>query len=208
MSLLQSLEWRYATKRFDASEKVSEEDIEKLKQSINLAATSFGLQHFRVKVVTDPDIKARLRAAAYNQPQVTEASHVFVFAAKDDMLPEYIDNFIKMMAEQRGVDYENLKGYGEYIKGAVGSKSAEDIKDWNRRQTYIALGTLLAEAAELRIDSCPMEGFDPAQFDEILGLKEAAVTSVVICPVGYRNAEEDPTAGAAKVRLPLNQLFL
>ncbi len=202
-AIVDALQWRYATKRFDATRQVSTEDIETLKQAINLTASSFGLQPYRLLVIKNEALKAQLREASYNQPQLTEASHIFVLASKTEMSPEYIDDFIRRTADARGIALENLEGYGTYIKGAVGGKSAEDIAAWNSRQAYIALGTLLATAAELRLDACPMEGFEAAKFDDILGLAELGLTATVIAPVGYRSTE-DQTNGAAKVRLPLD----
>ncbi len=206
-SFIDSLKWRYATKSFDTDKKVSAEDIRTLKESINLTATSFGLQPFRVMVIDDPALKTKLRAASWDQPQLEESSHVFVFASKLDMTAEYIDDFVRRTAATRELSYEALSGYGDFMKNSIAGKDPEFIQDWNRRQAYIALGTLLAAAAELRIDACPMEGFDPAQYDELLGLKEKGLTAAVIAPVGYRSAE-DPTQHAAKVRLPLEEIFL
>ena len=206
-SIIDNLHWRYATKKFDAGRQVSDADISTLKQAVNLAATSFGLQPFRVAVVSDPATKKQLRAAAYDQPQVSDASHVFVFAAKTDLRPEYVDAFIQLTATTRGIPLDAVAGYGEYIKGSIADKDSAFIINWNKRQAYIALGTLLAAAAELRVDACPMEGIDPAKFDEILGLQERGLTATVIAPVGYRHPE-DHAAQYAKVRLPLGELFL
>ncbi|MEM9525982.1 MAG: NAD(P)H-dependent oxidoreductase [Bacteroidota bacterium] len=205
--ILDALKWRYATKKFDSSRRVSEEDITTLKQAVNLTATSYGLQPFRVVLVSDEATKEKLREAAFGQPQLTTASHVFVFASKLEVSPEYVDAFIHRLAEGRGLALEAIQGYGDYIKGSLTTKDADFIKDWTRRQAYIALGSLLATAGELRVDSCPMEGFDPAKVDEILGLTEQGLTASVIAPVGYRSAE-DQTQHAAKVRLPLAELFL
>lgn len=204
---IESLKWRYATKSFDSDKKVSAEDIATLKESINLTATSFGLQPFRVMIIDDPALKTKLRAASWNQAQVEESSHVFVFASKLDMSPDYIDDQVRRAADTRGIPYEALSGYGDFMKNTMADKDAAFIQDWSRRQAYIALGTLMAAAAELRIDACPMEGFDAAQYDEILGLKEKGLTAAVIAPVGYRSAE-DKTQHAAKVRLPLEDMFL
>lgn len=204
---IESLKWRYATKSFDTSKKVSAEDIATLKESINLTATSYGLQPFRVMVIDDPALKTKLRAASWNQAQLEESSHVFVFASKLEMTPDYVDDFIQRISDTRGIPQDALSGYGDVIKGSLVDKGVEKIKDWNRRQAYIALGTLMAAAAELRIDACPMEGFDAAQYDELLGLKEKGLTAAVIAPVGYRSAE-DKTQHAAKVRLPLEDMFL
>ena len=206
-TLLESLKWRYATKRFDATKSVAGEGIEVLKQAVNLTASSFGLQHYRLLVIDNAELKAKLREASYNQPQLTEASHIFVLASKTDMSPEYIDDFISRTAAARGIALDDIKGYGEYIKGSVAGMDAETVKGWNQRQAYIALGTLLAAAAELRIDTCPMEGFENAKYDEILGLTKQGLTATVVATVGYRSAE-DPTLGAAKVRLPLEEMVI
>ncbi len=206
-NIISALEWRYATKQFDTERTVSDADIETLKNAINLTATSFGLQPFRVVVVTDQATKEKLRAAAYDQQQLTTASHVFVFAAKQDVSPEYVDGFMKMTAEQRSIPFEAIKGYADYIKGTMASKDAAFVKAWSNKQAYIALGSLLAAAAELKVDACPMEGFDSAQFDEILDLTEKGLSTAVIVPVGYRSAE-DQSQHYAKVRFPLEEMFL
>ena len=206
-TIISALEWRYATKQFDPERTAADADIETLKNAVNLTATSFGLQPFRVMIVTDPAVKAKLREAAFDQPQLTTAGHVFVFAAKREMSPEYIENYIKMLADQRGIPFDSVKGYADYIKGSVAGKDSGFIEDWNKRQAYIALGTLLAAAGELKIDACPMEGFDNAKFDEILGLGEQGLTANVIAPVGYRSPE-DTTQHYAKVRFPLEEMFL
>ena len=206
-SIIENLQWRYATKKFAAGKTISDADANQLKQAINLAATSFGLQPFRVQVVTDQALKEKLLPAAYNQQQVVDCSHVFVFAAKTSIDAQYIDDFIKLTAETRDIPVSAVEGYGEYIKGNVLSKDDDFILNWNKRQAYIALGTLLAAAAELRIDVCPMEGFNPGQFDEILGLKEKGLTACVMATVGYR-AEDDHAASYAKVRHPLAEMFL
>lgn len=206
-TIIDALQWRYATKRFEEGKSVSGADIETLKQAVNLTATSFGLQPFRLLVIDDAGLKEKLREVSYNQPQLTESSHVFVFAAKKDMSPEYIEDFIRLMASERGVPYDKLEGYADYIKGSVAGKDPEFIENWNKRQAYIGLGTLLAAAGELKIDTCPMEGFEAAKYDDILGLTERGLTATVIAPVGYRSAE-DQTADAVKVRLPLEEFVI
>lgn len=205
-SIISALNWRYATKKFDATKTAETAHIQTIKEAVNLAATSYGLQPFRVILVTDKDTKAKLREAAYGQPQLTDASHIFVFAAMQDISDAYVDEYMQRVADTRGIDVANLAGFGSTIKGSVKGKSTDDVRTWNQRQAYIALGTLLQTAAELHIDACPMEGFVPAQFDEILGLTSKGLGSVVIAAVGYRS-EEDGLAQAAKVRLPLNELF-
>ncbi len=206
-TIIDNLNWRYATKKFDTGRSVASADLQVLKEAVNLAATSFGLQPFRVALVSDQALQDKLRAAAYDQSQVSDASHVFVFAAKTDMTPEYVDDFIKLTATTRDIPLDSVSGYGEYIKGSIAGRDQDFIKAWNKRQAYIALGTLLAAAAELRVDACPMEGFEADKFDEILGLKEKGLTASVIAPVGYR-AEDDHAQNYAKVRLPLAELYL
>ncbi len=207
MNLIESLKWRYATKRFAAGRTVSAEDLRTLKEAVNLSASSFGLQPYRVVIVSDPAMKQQLRAASYDQAQLTESSHVFVFAAMKAMPPAHIDTFLDRMAEIRHTPREQLNGFGDYMKGAVAGQSAEATEQWNKRQAYIGLGTLLAAAAELRLDACPMEGFDAGAYDRLLGLEERGLTATVIAPIGYR-ADADATRHHAKVRVALGEMFL
>ncbi|WP_238752163.1 NAD(P)H-dependent oxidoreductase [Neolewinella maritima] len=207
MELLDALRWRYATKRFDPSKKVQQDDLRALLEAVNLSASSFGLQHYRIVVVEDPETKQALRAASYDQAQLTESSHVLVLAAKTDMTPAYVDDYMQRMADTRGLPVDQVQGFGEYIKGTLTDKSTDFIIAWNKRQAYTGLGTLLAAAAELRIDSCPMEGFQPEEYDRILGLTERGLTATVIAPIGYR-AAEDATQTHKKVRLPLDEMVI
>lgn len=206
-TIIDALQWRYATKSFLQGRSVSDADIETLKTAVNLTATSFGLQPFRLLVVNDDETKQKLREASYGQAQLTESSHVFVFAAKKEMSPEYIENFIRLMASERGIPYDKLEGYADYIKGSVAGQDPEFIENWNKRQAYIGLGTLLAAAAELKVDACPMEGFEAAKYDELLGLTDRGLTATVVVPVGFRSPE-DKTADAVKVRLPLEEFVI
>lgn len=207
MNLIDSLQWRYATKQFDASKKISAADLQTLQDAVSLAPTSYGLQPFRVLLITDPELREKLKAAAYGQPQITDASHLFVFAHKLDITEAYIDDFMQRTAQARGIETESLAGYSQVIKGSVAGKSPEAIAAWNQRQAYIALGHLLVAAATHHIDACPMEGFDPASVDKILGLAEQGLATAVIAAVGYRSAE-DKMQLAAKVRLPQSELFV
>lgn len=207
MQLIEDLKWRYATKHFDTDKKVSDKDILTMKQAINLTATSFGLQPFRVFCITDPALKEELQTASFNQAQISECSHLFVFCAKTEISESYVDAFIQNMAETRNVQLDDLKGYGDYIKGSVNSKPEEFIAPWNIRQAYIALGSLLIAAANLRVDACPMEGFQPEVYSQMLDLESKGLTAAVVCPVGYRSPD-DKTAEAAKVRLDLGELFI
>ena len=203
--ILKQLNWRYATKTYNSSKKISADDWAVLEEAMIAAPSSFGLQPYKFIVITDPEVRAKLRAAAWNQAQVTDASHLVVFAYKKTMSEADIDNFISHMAAVRGQDPSALAEYAGMIKGAVSAKSAADIETWNSRQAYIALGFLLKAAAMLGIDATPMEGFDPAAFNEILGL--GGYSAVVACPVGYRDEANDWLASLPKVRFPKEDMI-
>lgn len=205
MSLIQDLNWRYATKNMNG-ETVSGEKLETILAATNLAATSYGLQPFTVLVVSNEELKAKLQAAAYGQPQVGSSSAVLVFAVPLKITAEDIAAFIDLVATTRSIPVEALDGYKGMILGTVGALPAEQQQIWAAKQAYIALGTALAAAAEQKVDACPMEGFDAAQFDEILGLTEKGLKAAVIMPVGYR-AADDATAQYIKVRKPESELF-
>lgn len=205
MSLIQDLNWRYATKNMNG-EAVSTEKLETILAATNLAATSYGLQPFTVIVVSNEEVKAKLQAAAYGQPQVGSSSAVLVFAVPEKITTADIETFINLVATTRSMPVEALDGYKGMILSTVGALPAEQQQIWSAKQAYIALGTALAAAAEQKVDACPMEGFDAAQFDEILGLTAKGLKSVVIMPVGYRSAD-DATAQYIKVRKSESELF-
>ncbi len=199
-SLLQQLNWRYATKKFDATKKISAADWTVLEEALILTASSYGLQPWKFIIVTDPALKAKLRPASWNQSQVEDCSHLVVFAAKLDVTEADLDRFITRTAEVRGSTLESLAGYKGFMMGDLvnGARHAV-IHEWAARQTYIAMGNLLTSAALLGIDACPFEGIEPAKYDEILGLKGTGYATVSACPVGYR-ADDDNYAAAPKVR--------
>lgn len=197
-SLVRQLNWRYATKRFNPARKIQPPDWRTLEQALVLSPSSYGLQPWRFFVVTDPEVRKKLRAAAWNQAQVTDASHLVVFAIRKDLGAADVDRFLARVSEVRGVPADALAGYRNMLLGAV-NRPKEQVAAWAARQAYIALGTFLTTAALLEIDACPMEGFDPAKFDEILGLGEQGYTAVVIATAGYR-AEDDANAKLPKVR--------
>jgi len=207
MSLLDKLNWRYATKKFDETKKVSQEQLNTLLTAIQLSPSSAGLQAYRVIVVSDPKVKEQLREAAYGQQQLTTSSHVLVFAAETGLDSEYVKTYIDRIAEIRGIDRANLEVFESNINNNVSTMDDETKTTWNKKQSYIALGVLVSAAADLGIDACGMEGFDAAKFDEILGLKEKGLTTAVIAPIGFR-AEDDHFSKAAKVRRPLEELFI
>lgn len=205
MSLIDNLNWRYATKRM-TGEKVSEEKLTAILDATQLSASSYGLQPYTVLVVSNPEVKIKLQAAAYGQPQLLESSHVLVFCIPRNINAEDVEAFIKLTASKRGIPVEALKGYQDMIQGTVDSLSVEDKHNWSAKQAYIALGTALVAAAEAKVDGCPMEGFSRADFDTILGLEEKGLHAVVILPLGYRSSE-DELATAVKVRKEKKELF-
>jgi len=205
--LLDRLNWRYATKQFDPTRKINARDWATLEDALLLTPSSGGLQPWKFIVITDPAVRAKLLPASYGQPQITDASHLVVFAAKKNFSEADVDAFIGHTAATRGVPVESLATYRDMLVGGIVKAMDEAARAaWARNQAYIALGNLLTSAALLGFDACPMEGFDRAQFDEILGLKAQGYASAVIATVGYR-ATTDQSASAPKVRFPKEQVF-
>lgn len=207
MTLLESLNWRYATKRMSGA-KVSADKIDHLLEAIRLSASGFGLQPYQVFVIENPELKSQIQPIAYGQPQIVESSHLLVFAAWNEVTAEKIDYFINTVAEKRNVPVEALGDYKNAISGAMLNLPKEAQANWAARQVYLAMGTALAAAAELRIDTTPMEGFVPAKLDELLGLSEKGLHSVLMLAVGERDAAADYMTGAAKVRYSKEELFI
>lgn len=203
-AVLENLNWRYATKKFDPTRTIDERTWHALEQAALLAPSCYGLQASRIVVVTNPDVRARLRGAAYGQPQITDCSHLVVFARKLAVTQADADALLHEITTQRGVPMEALaafKGSLYHLTGPSGGFPGGSVDTWSRAQTYIALGFFLSAAANLGVDACPMEGFNPAAFDEILGLREDGYAASVIAAAGYR-AADDPFASFKKVRLP------
>jgi nitroreductase/dihydropteridine reductase len=207
MSLVEKLQQRAAIKKFDPSKKISAGQLDQLQSAIQLAPSSLGLQSFKVIVVQDPETRAKLRAAGYNQPQITDASALFVFASLTTLDEAFGKKFIDLVADTRSVERASLDGLEQMVLGTLSSRTDDQKLAWSHKQTYIALGVLISEAAELGIDAGPMEGFDAAQFDEILGLKEEGLTTSVIAAVGFR-AQDDVYSKMIKVRRPKSELFI
>jgi len=197
--LLAQLRWRYATKRFDPRAKIPPATWAALEQSLVLAPSSYGLQPWRFVVVNDPAVRARLQPASWNQPQITEASHLVVFAVKKGLDAADVNRYVERIAAVRGVSLESLASYERVMTSHVQRPQPFDVDEWSRRQLYIALGTFLTSAALLGVDACPMEGIDPAQYDAILGLGAQGYASVCVATAGTR-AADDVYASKAKVR--------
>jgi len=203
----QNLKWRYATKKFDPTKKIAKQDIELLKEAIQLSASSYGLQPYKVIIISDPEIKAKLKVAANGQAQLEDASHVVVFANLSDLSEKHVASYIDNISKTRGLETQQLEGFSSLMNSVVGGLSEDAREVWAAKQTYIALGNLLSAAADLKIDSCPMEGFDADKFAEILNLKQLNLTPSVIAPIGYRSTE-DTTQHYGKVRKPEEELFI
>ncbi|MEL6488794.1 MAG: NAD(P)H-dependent oxidoreductase [Cyanobacteria bacterium J06634_6] len=198
--VIDTLNWRYATKKFNRDQKISDADWKALEQSLVLSPSSFGLQPWKFIVVRNDDIRKQLREHSWGQPQVTDASHLVVMAIKTDMGPDDVAPYIERVSEVQGVPTEKLEGFANVIKGYFKEPPFPLQPDkWSAKQVYLALGFFMSSAAVLGIDTCPMEGFIPAKYDEILGLPEQGYSAVVVCPAGYR-AEDDANAKKAKVR--------
>ncbi len=206
MQLINNLKWRYATKAFDPEKKVNGSDLAKIKKAVQLSVSSYGLQLYKVLVIEDPELKKQLRAASWDQSQITDASHLFVFCNYTRVQDQHIDEFLDLTARVRGLDPADLKRYGTFIKKKLAEKSEQERINWTARQTYLAMGNLLAACAELKIDACPMEGFEADRYNQILGLTERGLNAAVIAPIGYRSVT-DETQMNPKVRKPLEVLF-
>jgi len=199
-SLLAALRWRYATKKFDPSRKIAASEWKTLEEALILSPSAFGLQPWKFLVITDQATKEALVAASWGQRQVADCSHLVVFAYKKDLGMDFIDQNLRRIAEVRGVPMDSLDGYRKVIAGTLIDGPARDhIQAWNQRQTYLAFGSFMTCAALLGIDTCPIEGLVPAQYDEILGLAERGWMTGAACPAGYR-AADDRYATLPKVR--------
>lgn len=206
-NFINDAKWRYATKKFDATKKVSAEDFETLKEAIQLSASSYGLQPYKVFIIENPEIRAKIQPVAWGQTQIVDASHLVVFANITNFGEAEIDAYIKNMAETRGIPVENVQGYADFMKSKITTLPEEARNVWTSKQTYLALGNLLNAAAELKIDVTPMEGFEPAAVNEILGFEKLGLNASLIATVGYRH-EEDATQHYAKVRKSKEELFI
>ena len=207
IQLMEALQWRYATKAFDPNRKIPAATWNALQEALVLSASSFGIQPYKFIVVNDPATRAKLMPHAWGQRQVVDASHFVVFAGRTAMTEAEIDRFLGRIVEVRGSNREALAGYRQMMTGSlVGDAAKARIPHWAAHQAYIALGNLLTSAALLGVDACPMEGFVPAEFDQILGLPAQGYAAVVCCALGYRSAD-DKYATIPKVRFPSTELI-
>jgi nitroreductase/dihydropteridine reductase len=204
--LIQLLNWRYATKRMNG-QIVPQPTLERILECIRLSASSFGLQPYTIIVIENRELLGKMKSAANNQPKITEASHMLVFAAWESLIQKKIDDYINQIATERGVSHESLQKEKSMMESQM-AFSHEHNLDWAARQAYLALGTGLIAAAAEGVDSCPMEGFNPSAMDAVLGLREKGLRSVALMALGYRDAEKDPLANAKKIRRHKEELFI
>lgn len=202
MALLDDLKWRYATKAYDATKKVDQKDVDKIIEAARLAPTSSGLQQFRIMVITDQELKEKIVPIAMDQQNIAQCSHLLVFAAWDRYTEERIDDIYNYTTDQRGLPRGRFGSYTNKLKALYLPQTAEENFAHTARQAYIGLGLALAQAAELKVDSTPMEGFDNSALDELLDLRSKGLRSVVLMPLGYRDNENDWLVNMKKVRIP------
>ena len=206
MNLLENLKWRYATKQFKTTEKVSEKNLEQIKKAIQLSASSYGLQLYKVLIIDDDALKETLKLVSMGQAQITDASHLFVFCNYTEVNNSAIDEYLELQANTQQLSINELSGYGDFLKKLINKKRKIELQNWTARQTYLALGNLLVACAELKIDACPMEGFDSEKYNTILGLNERGLSASVIATIGYRS-KDDATQYSNKIRKPFDKLF-
>ncbi len=202
MNFIESLQWRYATKKMDPTKRIPSETVERIVEAVRLAPTSSGLQPFELVLVTNTEVRSRLKAAANGQAQVVDCSVLLVFAAWDTYTPERINAAFDLVNAERGFTSEGWENYRKFLLGSYPARDAETNFQHTAKQAYIGLGIALAAAALEQVDSTPMEGFDPSAVDDILGLRHRGLRSVALLPLGYRDASGDWLVNLKKVRRP------
>lgn len=201
---IKQLEWRYAVKKFDSKRNLSAEKIDRLKEAFNLTATSYGLQPIKLVVIQNKELQNQLVEHSFGQKQVAQASHVLVFCIEKNIDSTYIANYFNKVKKVRGTSDDILNPFKDAIVDSFSKKDVQEIIDWSKNQAYLAMGNLLTICALEEIDSCPMEGFSPEAYDQILDLKEKGLASTLVLPVGYR-AEDDVFSNFKKVRKDMNE---
>lgn len=204
---IEKLEWRYATKKFDPTKKLSGEKLEILKQAFNLTATSFGLQPIKMVVVSNQALKEKLVPFTFNQLQVRDASHILVLCIEKEIDADFIVDHFKRVEDTRKTPREILEPFEKNLVNSFAEKQSKEIKEWMTNQLYLTLGALLTVCAIEKIDACPIEGFEPEKYDHLLGLKKMGLESVIVLPVGYRD-ETDFFIGLKKVRRGVDKLTI
>ena len=205
-AIIDDLNWRYATKKYDSEKKISAKDFEIICESLRLVPSSYGLQPVKYIVVNDKSMREKLLPLAYNQPQITAASHLIVICSYRNISPKIVAEHLTLMSEVRSIPLEDLSKFGENMNASFAKLSAEELCEWTAKQAYISLGHIMHTCANLRIDATPMEGFDKAAFDEALNLTSNNLQSVLLLALGYRSPE-DKLSSLPKVRKPLSEII-
>lgn len=206
-NFLDNQNWRYATKKFDSTKKITDSDLNFLKEAVRLSTSSYGLQPYKVIIVENPELRAKIQPVAWGQSQIVDASHLIIIANDTNVNDSTIDTYINNISHIRNMPIEALSGYGDFMKSKISTLENDVRNIWTSKQTYLVLGNLLNAAAELKIDATPMEGFIPEQVNEILGLNELGLNASLIATLGYRD-EEDATQHYPKVRKSNEDLFI
>lgn len=206
MQILNNLRWRYATKKFDADKKISDEQLCYLKESIRLSASSYGLQLYKVLIVSDPEIKKELQPLCWQQNQIADCSHLFIFCSYKNYKDSFVDDYIELVTTEHELKHATLENYGTFIKGKISEKISTDQSAWLERQPYLAVSNLILACAEQKIDTCPMEGFTPEDINRYFQLDEKNLNAVVMVAVGYRSGD-DTAQYRKKVRKSEEDLF-
>ncbi|MGE4444401.1 MAG: NAD(P)H-dependent oxidoreductase [Candidatus Altimarinota bacterium] len=207
MNLVESLEWRYATKVFDKNKKVSDTDLAEIIEAFRLTPSSFGLQPWKLIVVKDVKKREELLPNSWNQAQIVDASHLLVLARVENAGDTLVDQYLDDMVNKTGATRENLKGYEDMMKGFLNGLSLDQKNAWADRQVMIASGVMMSLLAEKQIDACPIEGFDRAKYNEILSLNEKGLSSVLVLPIGYRD-ESDKYSSRPKIRFQTEDILI
>lgn len=201
-NIIDSLKWRYAVKKFDTDKKISDKDLAKIKEALILSPSSFGLQAWKFLIITDDEIREKLREHSWGQTQITDCSHLVVLCNLEKIDEVFLDKFIKLNVDKGNRPAESLEGYRKMIYDNVvepNSRSGKNQKEYMQKQVYLALGNLMTTCAALGIDTCAIGGFDPKKYDEVLGLKAKGIQSCVVCPIGYRS-DDDAHQNDPKIR--------
>ena len=207
MNTIESLQWRYAVKKFDTNKSVSTSQIETLKKAFNLTATSYGLQPLKLLVIKNKKIQEELVKHSFDQPQVLDASHILVVCIPKEYLIKEVDNYFKLVKEIRETPNTVINPFKGFLTTEITNKTQEELFVWNKNQAYLALGNLLTVCALEKIDSCPMEGFISSKYDEVLNLDSHNLTATLVLPVGFR-ADDDYMKDLKKVRKKLDDVII
>jgi len=207
MNIIDSLKWRYAVKKFDTNKSVPQQKIETLKEAFNLTATSYGLQPLKLLVINKKEIQKELVEHSWNQPQVLEASHLLVICIPKEYTTKEVENYFKLVQKLRQTPDSILTPFKEFLTAEIEKKTQEELFIWNKNQAYLALGNLLTVCASEQIDSCPMEGFVPEKYDEVLNLGEQNLASTLVLPIGFR-ADDDYMKDLKKIRKNIDDVVI